>query len=141
MKTQYGLNTTILLIAGICAPCFADMPPKPEACPQVQAIKSVGFSLSPHNDKGYYVVGQFDQYNTKETWLFAIPNIQATSDSDALSIAYKALDTLSSVSTPLAVESKNVWACMYQTNIGTAVAITPINLSTTINSAIQSEQK
>ena len=124
-----------LTMIGFNAPTFA-MPPRPEQCPTVGNIKFAGLSYAVPGNDGY-TVAQFNNYATKDNWLFGFTSIKATSSQQALNIGRQWLSSLFGAPEPVAVTSQNVWACLYQTSNGDyGVALTPVNMSATINQSM-----
>lgn len=122
--------------------CFSSMvfamPPKPAKCPGIPSIKSAGLAYAAP-DAGRYVVAQMSKYDTTDTWIFAFINIPATSTAEAITKGNELLSTLSGAPVPYAVESQNVWACMYLTSqSGTyGIAFTPVNSSAKVGDTLK----
>lgn len=112
-----------LLLVGVAQA----MPPKPEKCPDVSAIKSVGVEVAERANDGTWVAGVLsNHYDTQDDWTFGMIKIRARNEDEALKKAAKGLGSLSFQHGPMAVEQYNVWACLYNTATGyPAVTINP----------------
>lgn len=130
------LLSVIAVITCINSIAFA-MPPKPAKCPSVSTIKSTGLAYAAP-DSGRYVVAQMSKYDTADTWIFAFVDIQAASSEEALQTGNQLLGTLSGTPLPIAVNSQNVWACLYLTTQGPyGITFTPVSRSAKIGDTLK----
>src|SRR5687768_196324 len=108
-----ALATSTLFLASTS---FANMPPKPAKCPGASAIPAVKFDAAQMNQQdGSWIVGTIhSKYDTKDTWTFALVGIQAKNESDARTLANKAVKSLSFIGGPIANDQYQVWGCLYQ---------------------------
>lgn len=135
MKQFLSCMTALCLVMGLCMPTYA-LPPKPAKCPGVASIKAAGLNYTLEAEDGYVVL-QMGRYDTLDTWAFGFTAIKATSKDAALTIGKDMLTTLSGSPKPLPLASQNIWVCVYQTADGQhGVAITPVNLSTKLNTVL-----
>ena len=95
--------------------------PRPEGCPSINAIQTVGFD-SAGKDNDHYSVCQTSNYDTSNKWTFVIWRVNASSQYEAYSKAIAALATLSGSPEPEYLNGHFV--CRY--NIGDAYTAQPI---------------
>ncbi|STY28339.1 hemin binding protein Hbp [Legionella wadsworthii] len=125
MKLQV-MNAVLLL--SLSQFSFGALPPKPNACPSVSALKAIGVSDMIKEDGQWYGAVQSNNYNTTDKWTFVIGAFRATDESDAKQQALRAINSLSFLSGPEAfnMDGQDSWICGYKDRSGhTAATITP----------------
>ena len=127
---------------------FAEMPPKPEACPDITLTKNIGFVGNLPAPEQYssmltrYIGAyQIDTYGTKQLWEMQIartyeetafnnilPFYGVADSSAAAELARSILATASGTPTPNYSSDKNEWECSYDTDTAgnIVIAITPV---------------
>lgn len=96
------------------------------ACPSIGAIQNAGFDLvGKMNKPGVWgALEKKNKYDTQDQWTFALLNVQADNESDAMAKAKIALSTLSFSRGPVEIPGK--FACYYNVgNTESAIAVTP----------------
>lgn len=88
----------------------------PSTCPSTDLIKSMFPSttmVERNKDDGSYIVGQVANYNTNDILAFAVFDIPASNEADALAKAKQAIPTLTGAPIPVYVPANKVYACLY----------------------------
>jgi hypothetical protein len=107
----------------------------PSNCPLVAEIKTSMTSVNKAyylTDRKSYMVAQVSNYNTPHIWGFGIIDIDATTETEAVSKAKAALPTLAGTPRPLYVPTQGVWACLY--SIGNGYRAIAVNGAANANS-------
>lgn len=91
---------------------------KAATCPSIEAIQAVGLSHAGHHN-GNFVVTQYDNYGTGQTWGFGLSNVVASNFGDALTKANNALSGLT-MSQKARQVGATVTVCFYNTAAGYA---------------------
>lgn len=132
------LCTSMILFLSQSA--LAEMPPRPEKCPDVSAIQSRGVAdIERGNAPGKWFASVLsNSYHTKELWTFVLGPIEATDENDAKNKAVTSLASLTLEEGPLPVEWLNRWVCTYNNKSGySAVAVTPaVNAGMQLHSVV-----
>lgn len=91
--------------------CFAS--PKPELCPTVAAIKSVGVQQADTSLLGWQVASDKNHFGTKELWQFVMIMVgdQSQSEEEVLAKANSKIGSLTLMSGP--EENNRHWECTY----------------------------
>jgi hypothetical protein len=123
-----------------------EIPPKPEACPDITLTKNIGFVDSLPAPEQYsstltHYIGayQINTYGTKQLWEIQIaktyeettlhlPFYGVAGSAAAAKLARSILATTSGTPTPSYFSDKNDWECSYDTDAAgkNVVAITPV---------------
>jgi hypothetical protein len=92
---------------------------KPESCPSVSAIQSVGVDVALDGVYGGWAgMHQKNNYGTPETWSFLVVVGQANDQIDALKIANGAIKQLTLSEGPIQKDDgSDNWACLYVDNL------------------------
>ncbi|WP_115705519.1 DUF4949 domain-containing protein [Legionella sainthelensi] len=107
---------------------FAATPEKPNQCPSVSVLKTVGVFEVIKESGLWYGAVRSHNYDTKDHWTFAIGPFRTASENDAKQQALRALDSLVFEKGPLGIniEGQDSWVCLYKNNSGhSAATITP----------------
>lgn len=119
-----------LCLLGGASLSFAKMPPKPETCPSLSALKGQAFFMAqkPQEAPGFVAIS-LGRYQTKDNWAFLMAFIEADTMLQAIMTANQYLPNISGAPAPMPIEEQNIWACIYDVD-GTpykAVAVTPLS--------------
>lgn len=124
------LITTSLLASALFAfsAAHAKLPTKPEACPSVSAIQSVGIELvGKIDDKNWAAGVMSNSYGTTESWTFVIKDMKAKDEAEARAKAAEAMQTLGYQLGPIPHSEPDGWGCLYKSDKGYFIfAITPV---------------
>ena len=140
VKKNLCLILSTLLVSFTAQLAFAysasDMPPQPNMCPAVGAIKPIGVSHATRQIAKMWFAGRRSNlYGTSDQWTFIVGNIPAKNKTEAFNAAMVGLKTLSFMSGPFYDVQWNRWFCLYNTANGLpALAINPTIDSSTNDS-------
>jgi len=99
---------------------------KPEKCPSVSSIQSVGVNSAEGSGGMWDAFQKKANYDTTDEWSFFIGVFSASDADDALNQARNSLTTLTFTDGPHQLPVPGGWICMYQDNAThLAVAGTP----------------
>lgn len=97
----------------------------PEQCPKVDVLKQHSFTQAYYSpDTGFYQPYMIDNYQTPDSWLFAVFVDKEKSKEKALALANRYLSTLYGNAEP-APDGHGGYTCFYMTDYGFAFAINP----------------
>lgn len=141
MKLRIFLSICILSISQWA---FAEMPPKPEKCPDVAELQKVPFFMAqkPEGMPGYGAI-TMSKYKTNDAWVFIMGFIDAPNFFEAITIANGNLPNIAGEPEPVPFEDQEVWVCPYDVE-GTdyqAFAITPLKAPELSSSVAMSAKK
>ncbi|WP_131782689.1 DUF4949 domain-containing protein [Legionella gresilensis] len=106
---------------------FALTSDKPNTCPSLQALASVGVSDAESVDDGniWLAYRPSNSFETTNKWTLAVAPIEAKSASEAIKKANKSIPSLALLEGP--VEEDGMWGCLYANsdNSFMAIAVTP----------------
>ena len=126
MKIKFLIAVSVFAFSTI----VQAMPTKPEKCPGINEIASVGLSkdfIGKNKDNDTWTVGMpHNMYKTNVSWTFLIGNINAKNQDEAYQKANDSLPTLIRNSELTYMQDLNVWMCFYKTKTRyNAVSISP----------------
>lgn len=119
------MNTVLFL--SLSQFSFAASPPKPNSCPSVSALQTIGVTEIIKEGLWYGAV-KSNNYDTNDKWTFSIGNFKATDENDAKQQALQAVSALTLQTGPVAfnINGQDSWVCVYNDRAGhLASAITP----------------
>jgi len=99
------------------------LPHKPDACPSIAAIQSVGFNQTFLDPMGWWAINTKNNYGLKEDWSFRLWIGEASNGNDALTKAKKIVTSLKLVEGPY--QKDDVWGCEYNGGEFFGLAFTP----------------
>jgi len=116
MKTKIFAG---LLIAAAAHTALAVTPTKPNACPSISAIKSVGINEARKEEDGgamWYSFIRKNSFGTNVEWEFILRgDFNTQKSSEAIKMANASLSSMNTISEPVLTEDngKEAWACAY----------------------------
>lgn len=113
MKTKLLIG---LIIVAVTQTTFANIPTKPNACPTIATIKSVGIQEAIRFRDKWISVIRKNSFGTNVEWGFALESEFKTNDSnEALKMANDSLTDLNQIGEPSLIKenSKEYWLCSY----------------------------
>ena len=121
MKIKSGIYLSLIASLFIQS-AYANMlpmPPKPEKCPSINAIQSVGINDFKQQNTGLWAAGVHNNpYDTNEDWTFVMGDINATGIDDVRNKVTTALSTLYFQYGPTPIPQLGVWSCLYNNAAG-----------------------
>ncbi|MGQ3888451.1 DUF4949 domain-containing protein [Legionella sp. CNM-1927-20] len=106
---------------------FAVTSDKPDACPTVKALSSIGVSNAEFVEDGdaWVTYRPSNSFETADKWTLVVLPIEAKNASEAVSKANKSLPSLTLLEGPR--EEDGMWGCLYTNNDYSlmAIAVTP----------------
>lgn len=106
-KIIFGLTVLSISLNAQSAP----IPPKPNHCPSMQAIQSLGFDLVQKDDTNSWSIWKLKAaYNTNATWDLGI-GVSAKNSSEAAAKAKLALSLVEQLDGPELSDDQSYWLC------------------------------
>ncbi len=121
------LSAIAVSVASQIAVAALPIPPQPNVCPSVAAIKPIGVSHNTRRIAKLWFAGRrSNAYQTANLWTFIVGDIPAKDAVEAFQKAMFGLKTLSLQTGPFYDIQWNRWVCLYATEGGLpAVAMNP----------------
>lgn len=112
--------STIILASFIAQSTFAanNLQTKPEVCPSVSALQSVGVNKASDGALGgWLAMNSKNNYGTAYEWSFAVLVGPAANEAEAIKLANSEIKTMTYIQGPEErAEGTNEWGCLYMTS-------------------------
>jgi hypothetical protein len=124
---KFKLISASLAVLFSSAVIAGNLPPKPNHCPSVSALKAVGVNAARTMDNDWVAFQSGNRYNTNAEWWFGV-GAGATNAKDAVTQGNAAIGSLQQQGEMESFDDETSgagWACIYLSNSAFAVAVTP----------------
>ncbi len=126
MRLSIILGTVASLSLLSAAALATTLPPIPQKCPGIAALKDGGVSrIVIQMDNRWFAGRRHLMYDTTDMWTFVIGNIDVTNANDAYAKAAISLPSIAFRMGPF--EASDHWVCLYNTADNNLPAITITN--------------
>lgn len=140
MKKSFLLSTIIAFSSFVALTSLASERSSPKSCPKASVLKSIPLNVAKlDKETGDYFAYNVNTYGTKNRWAFIIGNIEASSQSDAVTKANEALPTVTdAMKKPHYDAESELYVCVY--NVGNGYVAGAIT-SSDANAALRAMRK